>query len=130
MRRQRPPRGIGTKGPVISGKIMRTFLKITVKKEFLQDEGGVYKNIETMSESLQAALLPLNNEDLQRLPEGTSTINSQKLYTNGEELGVGQQVRDSLDGKVYTVEVELTHNPIHGLKRYVVTKKGGAARRE
>ena len=129
MRTSRPPRGTGSTGPVIPKKHMRDFFRIDVKKEFQQENGGIYKTVEAEESKLKGVLLPLNNEDLQRLPEGTATVNTQKLYTNGESLGVGQQVRDSLDNQVYTVETELTHLPIHGMKRYIVTKKGAATKR-
>jgi len=106
---------------------MRDFFRIDVVKEFLQDEGGVSRETERIVYTFSGALLPLNNEDLQRLPDGTSTANSQKIYTNGAALAPGQLVQDSLDGQTYTVGTELTHTPIHGMKRYVVTRKGAAA---
>lgn len=117
------------KGPQIPARLLRPFYRLDVQKTFDQAAGGVYKTAGKSEISLRGTLLPLNNEDLQRLPEGTNTVNTQKLYTNGEELQVGQRVRDSLDDKVYTVITELIHNPIHGLKRYVVSKKGVAANR-
>lgn len=127
MRPQRPPRGAAWSGPQISRRLMRDFCRIDVVKEFFQDEGGITKETRRVVSTIKAALLPLNNEDLQRLPDGTSTVNAQKIYTNGETLDPGQLVQDSLDGQTYTVGTELTHAPIHGMKRYVVTKKGVAA---
>ena len=58
---------------------------------------------------------------------GTYTQNSHKLYTNGPSLTVGQQIRDTYDGNTYTVKQELTHGPIHPMKRYVVEQKGVSA---
>ena len=37
---------------------------------------------------------------------------------------MGAQFRDGYDGQVYTVKQELTHGPVHSLKRYMVEKKG------
>lgn len=129
MRPQRPPRGSYTRGPQIPSKLMHDFYRIDVKKEFLQDEGGIYKDIGQVLNSFKGAILPLNNKDLQRLPEGTSTVYSQKIYTNGETLEVGQLVQDSLDNQTYTVIAELTYEPIDSLKRYIVNKRGAAAGR-
>lgn len=129
MRPQRPPRGNAWNGPRIPNKLLHDCYRISVVKEFLQNEGGIYKEIERIVSVFQGAILPLNNENLQLLPEGTVTVNSQKLYTNGAELEPGQLVQDSLDNQTYTVQTELTHKPIHGLKRYMVTRKGAAANR-
>lgn len=129
MRPVRPPRGSAWNGPQIPKKLLRDCYRIDVVKEFFQDEGGVYRETERIVSVFRGAILPINNEDLQLLPEGTVTVNSQKLYTNGAELKPGQLVRDSLDNRMYTVQTELTHMPIHGLKRYVVTRKGAAASR-
>lgn len=127
MRPQRPPLGQAWNGPKILGNLMRDFYSIDTKKEFFQDEGGIYKEVERIVSTFKGALLPLNNEDLQRLPDGTSTVNSQKIYTNGEILKLNQLVQDSLDNQIYSVGTELTHTPIHGMKRYIVTKKGAAS---
>ena len=32
--------------------------------------------------------------------------------------------RDGVDGQIYTVKQELTHGPVHSMKRYMVEKKG------
>ena len=127
MRVPRPPRGGSWKGPQLPRHLLRTFHKVETHRELQQDEGGTFKTTTRYTSPFLAALLPLSNEDLERLPEGTATVNSQKLYTNGETLGVGQKVQDALDNQVYTVTNELTHAPIHGLKRYVVTGKGAVA---
>ncbi len=39
-------------------------------------------------------------------------------------LQVGAQFRDGFDGQIYTVKQELTHGPVHSMKRYMVEKKG------
>ena len=129
MRPSRPPRGSSWRGPQLPRHLLRRFSCIEMSKEFLQDQGGISQEISRIIISFEGALLPINNEDLQYLPEGSYTVNSQKIYTNGAMLQPGQLVQDSLDGQVYTVFTELTHSPIHGLKRYVVTKKGVAAPR-
>ena len=77
-------------------------------------------------EHFQAAILPMGNEDLRYAPEGTYTQNQQKCYTNGFSMDVGQIFTDTYDGKTYTVTTELTHSPIHPMKRYIVVQKGGA----
>ena len=74
----------------------------------------------------QAAVLPISNEDLRYAPEGTYTTDSKKVYTNGFELNVGQKFTDLFDNQTYTVTTELTHSPIHPLKRYIVIKSGVA----
>lgn len=89
-----------------------------------QANGGQWKPTKPTSKTFKGVVMPVNNEDLQYAIAGTYTQNSQKLYTNGHSLTVGQQVRDTFDGQVYTVKQELTHGPIHPLKRYVVEKKG------
>lgn len=75
----------------------------------------------------KGVVMPMSNEDLQYLPEGTHTKNTQKLYTNGPRLAVGATFRDTYDDNTYTVTQELTHGPIHPLKRYAVEAKGGAS---
>lgn len=89
-----------------------------------QANGGQWKPTKPTSKTFKGVVMPVNNEDLQYAIAGTYTQNSQRLYTNGHSLTVGQQVRDTFDGQVYTVKQELTHGPIHPLKRYVVEKKG------
>ena len=127
MRAHRPPRGQAWQGPQIPGHLMRDIAIIKIVKEFDQGAGGISFEVERSETVLNGAVLPLSNEDLQRLPEGTSTTNTQKIYTNGAVLRPGQLIEDSLDGQQYTVGTELTHGPIHGLKRYIITKKGVAA---
>jgi len=126
MRPVHPPRGGAWSGPRIPKRLLRDFHRIETTKTFRQDKGGIYETASQAISTFQGTLFPINNEDLQYLPEGTSTVNSQKLYTDGETLSLGQQVRDSLDDQAYTVGTELTHGPVHGLKRYIVTKKGAA----
>lgn len=127
LRPQRPPRGGAWNGPRIPQRLLRDFYRIETVKTFRQDKGGIYETVSRTESSFRGALFPINNEDLQYLPEGTSTVDSQKLYTDGDALEAGRQVRDSLDGREYTVITELTHGPVHGLRRYIVTRKGSAA---
>ena len=92
------------------------------------DSGGQWKpmlNPET--EFFMGVVMPLANKDLQYLPEGTYTRNTQKLYTNGARVEVGATFTDTYDGLTYTITQELTHGPIHPLKRYLVEARGGAA---
>ena len=128
MRPQRQPRGGAWKGPQIPKRLLHPFLRIEIQKEYRPDKGGIYETVGRSAVEFLGAIFPLSNEDLKRLPEGTSTTNAQKIYTNGEQLRPGQRVEDTLDGQVYTVDTELTHSPIHGLKQYLVTRKGAASR--
>jgi len=90
--------------------------------------GGQWKPaLDPPKTKFKGVVLPLSNEDLEYLPEGTYTKNSQKLYTNRERLEVGATFSDPFDGKTYTIATELTHGPIHPMKRYLVEKRGGAS---
>ena len=90
---------------------------------------GLRRPSDRSSKSFKGLVMPLSNEDLQYLPEGTFTKNSQKLYTNGARLAVGSQFTDPYDDATYTVKQELTHGPLHPMQRYMVEKKGVAAAR-
>ena len=129
MRITRPPRGSSWGGPQIPKGLLHDCYSIDTVKEFKQDEGGVYKATDTVTATFKGTVMPLNNEDLQMLPDGTSTTNSKKIYTNGFELRPGQRVRDGYDNQDYTVLTELTHGPVHSMKRYVVNRKGAASNR-
>ena len=91
-----------------------------------KDNGGQWKPGTTVETKFQGVVMPLNNEDLQYVDSGTYTLNSQKVYTNGYQLKVGAEFRDGYDGQVYTVKQELTHGPIHSMKRYMVERKGAS----
>ena len=71
--------------------------------------------------SFWGIVMPLSNLDLKRLPEGSYTFNSQKLYTDDPvEIKPGQVILDTYDGQKYTVAQELSHNSIHPMVRYIV----------
>lgn len=71
--------------------------------------------------SFWGIVMPLSNLDLKRLPEGSYTYNSQKLYTDDPvEIKPGQIILDTYDGQKYTVTQELSHNSIHPMVRYIV----------
>ncbi len=91
------------------------------------ENGGQWKPGAVVETMFQGVVMPMNNEDLQYMDSGTYTVNVQKVYTNGYTLAVGAQFRDGYDGQVYTVKQELTHGPVHPLKRYAVEKKGGSS---
>lgn len=91
------------------------------------ENGNQWRPGVTEEHAFSGIVMPLSNEDLQCMEVGTYTVNSQKLYTNGKALLLGAQVRDTYDGKVYTVKQELTHGPVHPMKRYLVETKGGSA---
>ena len=90
--------------------------------------GGQWKpTLNPATASFKGVVMPLANEDLEYLPEGTYTKNTQKLYTNGERVEVGATFTDTYDSTTYTVTQELTHGPIHPMKRYLVEARGGAS---
>ena len=113
------------KGPKIPRSLMHGMFEITREGgEYSPENGGQYTGGKPIETPFQGVVMPLSNEDLQYLDGGTSTKNSQKVYTNGKTLSVGAQFRDGYDGQVYTVKQELTHGPVHPMKRYLVEKKG------
>lgn len=83
--------------------------------------GGQFRPVRKAVSVFQGAVLPLSNKDWKLLPEGSYTQNSQKLYTDDPvTLKPGQTVRDTYDGQQYTVKIELAHNTIHPMIRYIV----------
>jgi len=114
--------------PSIPIGLLHDIVEIEPTATFSQENGGQYVPGPAPAEThFKGVVMPVNNEDLQNAPAGTYTSNSHKLYTNGHDLAVGQQIRDTYDDKVYTVKQELTHGPIHPLKRYVVEQKGASS---
>lgn len=91
-----------------------------------KSNGGQWVPGTTEEIRFKGVLMPLSNEDLQYADSGTYTKNAQKVYTNGHVLLIGAQFRDGHDGQTYTVKQELTHGPIHSMKRYMVEKKGAS----
>ncbi len=83
--------------------------------------GGQSRKVEKAVAKFKGIVMPLSNKDWERLPEGTYTKNSQKLYTDDSiEIEPGQIVEDTFDGQRYTVKTELGHNSIHPMVRYIV----------
>ena len=78
--------------------------------------------------SFRGVILPVNDKDLIRDTAGTYMHCTEKIYTNGHALQIGARVMDQ-DGTVYTITQELGHNSIHPMKRYLVERKGDAAKR-
>jgi hypothetical protein len=90
--------------------------------------GGQWKpTLNPAALTFKGVVMPLSNKDLQHLPEGTYTKNSQKLYTNGATVAVGATFTDTYDSATYTIKQELTHGPVHPMKRYLVEARGGAS---
>lgn len=110
--------------PTIPLGLLHDIIELEPGGSYDQSKGGQWIPQKPASVTFKGVVMPVNNEDLQYAPTGTHTQNSQKLYTNGHSLSVGQQIQDTYDGQTYTVKQELTHGPIHPLKRYVVEKKG------
>jgi hypothetical protein len=115
--------------PKIPAGLLHDMKRVTVATTLDTDNGGQHKPTLPSSQMFKGVVMPLSNEDLQYMPEGTYTRNSQKVYTNGATLEVGAQFTDLYDNATYSVVQELTHGPIHPMKRYVVEKKGRAAPR-
>jgi len=109
---------------MIPNNLLHTCIAVSVQSS-VYIKGELVPEAEVTS-TFQGAVLPMSNEDLRYAPEGTYTQNNQKLYTNGVALNVGQRFTDTYDNKTYTVITELTHGPIHPLKRYIVTTAGEA----
>ncbi len=115
--------------PLIPAGLLHNMTRITVTTTRDVENGGQRRPSAPSKQTFKGVVMPMANEDLQYMPEGTYTRNTQKLYTNGERLEVGAQFTDTYDGATYTVVQELTHGPIHPMQRYAVEKKGGAAPR-
>lgn len=90
--------------------------------------GGQWIQGTPVKTSFWGCLLPLSEEDLRNAPQGLYTQDSRKLYTDGQPLEVGQQVEDPQDGGRYLVTGLLDYGGIHQLRRYVVERKGEAAK--
>jgi hypothetical protein len=92
-----------------------------------QARGGQYHpDAPPTKVSFQGVVMPVSDKDWRNAPEGTYTENSCKLYTNGFTLEVGAQITDEYDGQTYTVSQELSHGPIHSMKRYLIIREGKA----
>ena len=115
--------------PSIPMGLMHTMERIIRLSFFEAEDGGQYRPVGVVRETFKGVVMPMSNKDLQYLPEGTYVKNSQKLYTNGEIVEVGSQFTDTFDRATYTVIQELTHGPIHPMKRYMVEKRDKAATR-
>ena len=115
--------------PMIPANLLREFVQLVPSGALDQARGGQYTPTPPARVPFQGALLPVSNEDLRYAPEGTYTAHSHKLYTNGHGLSVGAQVLDPMDGATHTVRQELTHGPMHPLRRYLVERKGGSSPR-
>jgi hypothetical protein len=113
--------------PQIPSGLLRDMTRIVINTVRDAERGGQWIPEGKSAKSIfKGIVLPINNEDLKYLDEGTYTQNMQKLYTNGPQVGVGAQFIDSADGSIYTITQELNYGPTHPLKRYVVEKKGVA----
>lgn len=92
-----------------------------IQQKKIKGPGGQSMQVDDAVTTFNGAVLPISNKDWKMLPEGTFTKDSQKLYTDDDiELTTGQIVRDPQTGQRYTVKVELNHNTIHPLLRYIV----------
>ncbi len=116
------------RGPKLPRSLLHDMYEVhTEGGGYSSENGGQWKAGETVETKFQGVVMPLNNEDLQYIDSGTYTLNCQKVYTNGHQLRVGAEFRDGYDGQTYTVKQELTHGPVHPMKRYMVEKKGGSS---
>jgi len=113
--------------PKIPTQLFRNMVRVVVSVKLDTEKGGQWIPSKPKKETFKGIVLPVNNEDLKYMPEGTYTQNMQKLYTNGEQVAVGTQFADSFDGNTYTIIQELNYGPTHPIKRYLVEKKGAAS---
>ena len=92
------------KGPQIPRSLLHSMYEVhTEGGGYDKEQGGQWKPGTTVETAFQGVVMPLNNEDLQYIDSGSYTLNAQKIYT---------------------VKQELTHGPVHSMKRYMVEKKG------
>jgi len=116
--------------PAIPSNLLRDMEQIEPGGAHDSEHGGQWKPaLNPERTRFKGVVLPLSNKDLQYLPEGTYTRESQKLYTNSKRLMVGATFTDLYDGMTYTITTELTHGPLHPMKRYIVETRGGASPR-
>lgn len=112
------------KGPRLPRHLLHEMYEVCAAGGYDKDRGGQWMAGSTEEIPFSGIVMPLNNEDLQYIDSGTYTLNAKKVYTNGHALHVGARFRDGYDGQLYTVKQELTHGPIHAMKRYIVEARG------
>ena len=115
--------------PKLPRGLLHSIEELSPAGSYDQANGGQWRPQKPTVKAFQGCIMPVNNEDLQYAITGTYTQNSMKLYTDGYSVRPGQIIRDTYDGQEYTVKQELTHGPIHPLKRYVVERRGEASPR-
>jgi len=116
--------------PQIPSGILHDMKQVTPGGTHDSENGGQWRpTLDPAMVTFKGVVLPLSNEDLEYLPEGTYTRNSQKLYTNDKRLDVGATFIDTFDDSIHTITTELTHGPLHPMKRYLVDARGGASPR-
>jgi hypothetical protein len=91
------------------------------------DNGGQYTQGTVADVPFRGCIMPLNEDDLKRAPQGTYTKNSRKIYTNGHRLTSGVKVYDPSTGDTYTITGDLNHGSISSIMRYTAERKGAAA---
>ena len=114
--------------PMIPNRLLHEMFEIKSGAAFQQDNGGQYIPGKETRISFRGVILPVNDKDLIRDAAGTYMHCTEKIYTNGHALQIGARVMDQ-DGTVYTITQELGHNSIHPMKRYLIERKGDAAKR-
>ena len=114
--------------PMIPNGLLHEMFEIKSGAAFQQDNGGQYIPGKETRISFRGVILPVNDKDLIRDAAGTYMHCTEKIYTNGHALQIGARVMDQ-DGIVYTITQELGHNSIHPMKRYLIERKGDAAKR-
>lgn len=103
------------------------YLIVTAGGGYSSENGGQWTGDTTTQQKFSGALLPLSEEDLQRMPQGEYTTNQKKIYTNGFSLADGAEVIAS-DGYKYAVKRELEYGMLSHMKRYLVERKGVASK--
>lgn len=114
--------------PMIPDGMLHDMYEIQSGSGFSQENGGQWIPGENKRILFKGVVLPVNDKDLIRDTGGTTLQYSEKIYTNGHTLQIGARVEDS-GGEVYTITQELGYNTIHPIKRYLIERKGAAAKR-
>lgn len=109
--------------PQIPAGLFHSVEQVIERGHHDQANGGQWVTDELTTVIFQGVILPVGSRELQYAPAGTFTKDSHILYTNGHAVEVGAQIHDGVVS--YTVVRELTHSPLHPMKRYMVESKGG-----
>lgn len=107
--------------PRLPKQLLHTMQVVERRFERSKTHGNQSRPVDTIISEFKGVILPLSNQDLRLLPEGSIIENTQKLYTDDiVSIRPGDIVFDLRDGQRYTVKTLLDHNTIHPMRRYIV----------